>query len=1030
MKINDFTEDSPYAMFKRWASKTSQPRQYEKAAQTLHNVLVKKSRNGNLKHGLGYYAQQIGKTFAGIDYRALVDYYKEHYGSEGIIDESRDYDNYEGFCAYCCDKLGIRTIPKISIVDKNLDGAFGHYNIQDKCLTVSSKNRHRADVMRTLAHELVHLAQHERGRELDGATGSSDENQANSIAGILMRNWADKDPALFEFKIEKPDPEDTMGIKRNQMPQVATKDYPEFLDYLKDNGATFSKDTVPADSLKAIQGEFSDHGVEKALKLRKIEKPLIASSDNYIIDGHHRWLAALNTGVDVNIFRVDIPGKQLLQLVKDFPKTTYKDIYTERLVKVDPKGPKNLKKPVNISKYAKRKAMMQAPDDLQEEANDSLVDKFLKATGGKYGKRDMCGPACLDFIDWAKQQGIELKRVRGEFVADEVVSAKADFTPEMKKEFAQSGLDWNSAADRKAWIEQSEYAEEWKRVPHYWTVDKDGNIHDPSGYQQLVKTGLASDLDPSRYIPESINEAKEIEFVCVNPAHDDATKQHEQDALFQALKDVPGVIVYRQDFDIHNSMAAILKSNADVKEIKALAKKHNVKIDLTKNVSDRFIDSLYTGDLEGVTDWYDSDNLNEADEVIPMLYHATYKPFLDSIMKNGLGGKGAQTQWEDSKPGYVYLAKDPEVAVSHAEANEEVPDEYIDNIVVLSIDASQLDQDNLEDDPNVMDDDSTLAYKGIIPTSAFTIMEANTPRKVPGATLVSRPHMTGLEDPDAPAPKGELKVVTKAYRDMYNKALDKQNRADQIGGAGASTVIKTKPKAVSNNVLPGGLPNKKPRSVTELNKFDSVRMLEKWSKKYKRSIDENFKDVKINFTMPNFDYEWGEANRYPEYRKIGKEEWIKLAKTGKAIDVDNRLANNIENTEAGEEHRYDYWDGLVKAKRDRFTKALSSGQIELPIIARYSDGYLELVAGNTRLTGMMRELGRAKAWVYDVPDEVADLQENFKDGKNPGRKGLAKRSGVDCSKSVTDLRKIAKNSSGEKQRMAHWCANMKSGRKK
>lgn len=182
--------------------------------------------------------------------------------------------------------------------------------------------------------------------------------------------------------------------------------------------------------------------------------------------------------------------------------------------------------------------------------------------------------------------------------------------------------------------------------------------------------------------------------------------------------------------------------------------------------------------------------------------------------------------------------------------------------------------------------------------------------------------------------------------------------------------------------------------------------------------------------MPNFDYEWGEANRYPEYRKIGKEEWIKLAKTGKAIDVDNRLANDIENTEAGEEHRYDYWDGLVKAKRDRFTKALSSGQIELPIIARYSDGYLELVAGNTRLTGMMRELGRAKAWVYDVPDEVADLQENFKDGKNPGRKGLAKRSGVDCSKSVTDLRKIAKNSSGEKQRMAHWCANMKSGRKK
>ena len=65
-----------------------------------------------------------------------------------------------------------------------------------------------------------------------------------------------------------------------------------------------------------------------------------------------------------------------------------------------------------------------------------------------------------------------------------------------------------------------------------------------------------------------------------------------------------------------------------------------------------------------------------------------------------------------------------------------------------------------------------------------------------------------------------------------------------------------------------------------------------------------------------------------------------------------------------------------------------------------------------------------KAWKNE------DLEENFADGKNPGRKGLAKRSGVDCKQSVTKLRSIAAHSSGEKQRMAHWCANMKSGHKK
>ena len=60
------------------------------------------------------------------------------------------------------------------------------------------------------------------------------------------------------------------------------------------------------------------------------------------------------------------------------------------------------------------------------------------------------------------------------------------------------------------------------------------------------------------------------------------------------------------------------------------------------------------------------------------------------------------------------------------------------------------------------------------------------------------------------------------------------------------------------------------------------------------------------------------------------------------------------------------------------------------------------------------------------------FQENFIDGKKKGksRPGRAKRAGVDCSKSKTELRKIAKNSSGEKQKMAHFCANMKGGRKK
>lgn len=143
------------------------------------------------------------------------------------------------------------------------------------------------------------------------------------------------DIIMREFKIEVPDEKDTMGIPRNRMPQVKTADYPEYFKYLKDNGVNFKKiENVKAAQLKPIQGEFSKQGVEKQLNkiLKNLEdggKPLIASSDDYIIDGHHRWLAAKNTRNTVTIFKADIPMRELLELTLKFPKVYFKDIYTE-----------------------------------------------------------------------------------------------------------------------------------------------------------------------------------------------------------------------------------------------------------------------------------------------------------------------------------------------------------------------------------------------------------------------------------------------------------------------------------------------------------------------------------------------------------------------------------------------------------------------------------------------------------------------------------------------------------------------------
>jgi hypothetical protein len=57
------------------------------------------------------------------------------------------------------------------------------------------------------------------------------------------------------------------------------------------------------------------------------------------------------------------------------------------------------------------------------------------------------------------------------------------------------------------------------------------------------------------------------------------------------------------------------------------------------------------------------------------------------------------------------------------------------------------------------------------------------------------------------------------------------------------------------------------------------------------------------------------------------------------------------------------------------------------------------------------------------------VDETFADGKNPQDKGDAKRHGINTKASVSSLRKTAKQG-GRKGQLAHWLANMKSGRAK
>jgi len=101
----------------------------------------------------------------------------------------------EEFADYCCDKLGIQR-PDLTLKGANDTHALGYTDMTDGSVTIVVADRHQMDIMRTLAHELVHCKQM-TNHEPDGATGSADENEANALAGVLMREWGQQNPDLF-----------------------------------------------------------------------------------------------------------------------------------------------------------------------------------------------------------------------------------------------------------------------------------------------------------------------------------------------------------------------------------------------------------------------------------------------------------------------------------------------------------------------------------------------------------------------------------------------------------------------------------------------------------------------------------------------------------------------------------------------------------------------------------------------------------------------------------------------------------------
>jgi hypothetical protein len=121
-----------------------------------------------------------------------------------LEDSNNSNDVVNDFIQQVTTELGIDPVPEIHLhTDPDWsenNHSFGRYDPDSHTLNVSLPNRHIMDVLRTVAHELVHCSQNQQhGRLPDdaGETGSRWENDANARAGIIMRDWANSHPEHF-----------------------------------------------------------------------------------------------------------------------------------------------------------------------------------------------------------------------------------------------------------------------------------------------------------------------------------------------------------------------------------------------------------------------------------------------------------------------------------------------------------------------------------------------------------------------------------------------------------------------------------------------------------------------------------------------------------------------------------------------------------------------------------------------------------------------------------------------------------------
>jgi predicted nucleotidyltransferase len=244
--------------------------------------------------------------------------------------ESVDKDSlFEKFMAYACNELQIQNPPTFEVRYEYGEDqpSFGAYVPSKHHISVNPSNRNIVDVLRTLAHELVHAKQNEMGilQPDSGETGSEHENDANAIAGILMRDYGKQNPNIYNIGMLNESINKTAGVWDTN---EKFKDGSDFKIKFKVSDVIDLAKNTPVKKIdpKSINYDFSGREEDPTKTKDRVNKadltyPIIVVKNEKgkifaMLDGTHRLEKALNLGL--NKIKTKILNKEdLIQFKTD-----------------------------------------------------------------------------------------------------------------------------------------------------------------------------------------------------------------------------------------------------------------------------------------------------------------------------------------------------------------------------------------------------------------------------------------------------------------------------------------------------------------------------------------------------------------------------------------------------------------------------------------------------------------------------------------------------------------------------------------